>query len=54
MEQLFTVKEVADYLKVKSQTVYRYIDEGKLKSTKVEGNVRIKSSDLLAFIEMDK
>lgn len=51
MEKLFTVKEVANYLKVAPHTIYRYIDEGKLKQIKVEGNVRIKSSDLLAFVE---
>lgn len=54
MEKLYTVKEVADYLKVSNQSVYKYIDAGKLKATKIEGVVRIFASNLLEFVEGNK
>ena len=54
MGELFTVKEVADYLKVSIHSVYKYIDAGKLKATKIEGIVRIKAVDLLEFVEGNK
>ena len=55
MEDLLTPQQVADKLKVHHNTVYRYINEGKLKCTSV-GNmlIRIKESDLEAFINMSK
>lgn len=45
MEQLYTLPEVAAMLKVSRKTVYRYIESGKLKATKI-GQWRIKKSDL--------
>ena len=39
--EMFTVKEVADMLKVHPQTVYRWIYAGKLKAVKIDGIVRI-------------
>jgi len=55
LEDLLTPQQVADKLKVHHNTVYRYINEGKLKCTSV-GNmlIRIKESDLDEFINMPK
>ncbi len=55
MEKLYTVKEVAEYLKLNRDVVYRYIYAGSLKSIKINGNlVRIKESDLKKFVEGDE
>ncbi len=54
-EKLYTIEEVADYLKVTRQTVSRWINEGELKSIRLapgkRGHVRISESDLKAFLE---
>lgn len=49
MENLFNVNQVAFILKVHPLTIRRYIKEGRLKATKVGGNVRIKESSLSDF-----
>ena len=53
MEELkiYTVKEVADLLKVSKMTVSRYIQSGKLKSSKLGRMHRIIESDLKAFLD---
>lgn len=51
MDKLYTVREVAEYIKVSTMTIYTLIKEKKLKSVKLGGNVRVKESDLKEFIE---
>ena len=53
MEELriYTVKEVADLLKVSKMTVSRYIQSGKLKSRKLGRMHRIADDDLRKFLE---
>ena len=53
MEELriYTVKEVADLLKVSKMTVSRYIQSGKLKSCKLGRMHRITDTDLRKFLE---
>ena len=51
METLYTVKDVAKYLRVHDQTVKKWIREGKLVAKRIEGQYRVKRSDLEAFIE---
>ena len=53
MEELriYTVKEVADLLKVSKMTISRYIQSGKLKSSKLGRMHRIIESDLKAFLD---
>jgi len=51
MNDYLTPQEVAKMLKVSRLTVYRWIDEGKLKAKKFAGTVRIKREDLESFIE---
>ena len=40
-KQYFRVDEVADYFAISVRTVYRLIDEGDLKRTKIRGCLRI-------------
>ena len=47
---LYSAKEVAEMLGVTRVTVYRWIKEGKLKSVKIGGSVRIWESELNEFI----
>lgn len=55
MEQLFTVEEAAEYLRVARQTLYKYMGRGvggvKLSYTYVGGERRITRSAIEAFIK---
>ncbi len=54
METYLTIGEVAQMLRVSSRTVYRWIEEGKLKAFRPMGNggsTRIALSELNRFIE---
>ena len=53
-EQILTIKEVADFLKLTEKTAYRLAAEGKLPGFKVGGSWRFKQSDLDAWIEESK
>ncbi len=50
-EQLLTVAEVADHMRVSSMTVYRLIKAGSLKAVRVGKNYRIRTSDLDAYLQ---
>lgn len=48
----FRPDEVARYFSVSKSTVYRWIDEGRLKSVKIAGSViRIKRTDILKAVK---
>lgn len=47
--EFFTVKEVAEHLRIHERTVYRYIKAKKLKATKI-GAWRISIEDLRDFV----
>lgn len=49
-EKFYTVDEVAQMLKVRRQTVYRWMRENNLRWYQVGGHRRIAASDLQAFI----
>ena len=49
-EKLLKLKEVAELLRVSERSVFRYIDSGRLKATKV-GYWRINKKDLKSFLE---
>lgn len=49
-ENIMTVKEVADYLRVNQRTVYRLAVEGKLPGFKVGATWRFKRSDIDGWI----
>jgi excisionase family DNA binding protein len=50
-EQVLTVEEVADELRVSTQTVHKLIREKKLKAFRVGVQVRVKRSDLDRYIQ---
>jgi excisionase family DNA binding protein len=52
LEELYTVSDVAQALKVEPKTVYNLIKSGHLRAGKVGRVWRIRSSDVKAAIEM--
>lgn len=50
VEILYTTREVAEKLHIHINTLYRYIDEGRLKAVRMGGLIRIKESDLEIFL----
>ncbi len=46
MDEILTVQEVADYLKVSRTTVWRWCNEGKLPAIKIGGGWRIQRSEM--------
>ena len=51
MQNLLNVNQVAFILKVHPLTVRRYIKEGKIRSVKAGGNIRIVETDLEIFVK---
>lgn len=50
-EEILTIKEVADYLKVTERTLYRLAQEGKIPAFKVGGSWRFRREDLERWIQ---
>jgi len=50
IDKLLTITEIAKILRVHARSVNRYIEDGRLKASKL-GVWRIKQSDLNAFLE---
>lgn len=50
-DEILTLKEVADYLKLTEKTAYRLAAEGKLPGFKVGGSWRFKREDVEKWIE---
>jgi excisionase family DNA binding protein len=50
-DQVLTVKEVAEYLKVNDRTVYRMAAAGKIPAFKVGSSWRFKQSEIEKWIE---
>ena len=50
LEEIFTVKEVASYLKLAEKTAYRLASEGKLPGFKVGGSWRFRKQDIDSWI----
>ena len=53
-EDILTIKEVAEYLKVTERTLYRLAQEGKIPAFKVGASWRFKRADIDAWIEAQK
>jgi len=53
-DEILTLKEVADYLKLAEKTAYRLAAEGRLPGFKVGGSWRFKKVDLQQWIEQQK
>lgn len=50
MEQIYTIKEAAQILRVNTNYIYREIGEGKIKAVKI-GSLKILESELLRYID---
>lgn len=50
VKEIMTPEQVADYLQLNKETVYRYIKEGKLLASKLGRNYRIKKEDVDLFL----
>ena len=53
-DEILTLKELAEYLKLTEKTAYRLAAEGKLPGFKVGGSWRFKKADLEQWIENQK
>lgn len=51
MENIYTIFEVSEYLKMVPEVIRRYIRAGKLKAVKFGKEYRVKEADLKEFIE---
>ncbi|MBX7482085.1 helix-turn-helix domain-containing protein [Qipengyuania qiaonensis] len=49
-EEILTVRDVAEFLKVTERTIYRLATEGKIPSFKVGGSWRFQRSDLIRWM----
>ncbi len=50
-DRLLTMKEACEFLQVSHATVYRWINEGRLKAYKAGRAIRFRKEDLLAALE---
>jgi excisionase family DNA binding protein len=53
-DEILTIQELAEYLKLNEKTAYRLAGEGKLPGFKVGGSWRFKREDIEAWIEDNK
>jgi len=51
MEQLFTIREVAKYLKISESSLYRYVESGRLPHIKIGSNIRLSKNHITTFLE---
>ena len=54
MKELYTAKEVAEYLSLNKQTVNRFLREGRLEGFQILSEWRVKREALEAFIERER
>ena len=50
-DDILTIKEVAEYLKIKEKTAYRLVAEGKIPGFKVGGSWRFRRSEIETWID---
>ena len=53
-QQLLTIEEVADYLRVKKRTIYEWIKTGKIPAIKAVGQWRFKKEKIDAWLDNQK
>ena len=51
METIYTIPEVAEYLKMSRSKVYALVKKGRIPFIKIGKNVRIRQSDLMNWLE---
>ena len=49
-EEILTIREVADYLKITERTLYRLVQDGRLPAFKVGNSWRFRRADIDAWI----
>lgn len=54
MEKLMTLEEVADYLRLSNDTVYRMANTGTIPASKVGNQWRFRRGDVDAWLEANK
>lgn len=54
MEKLMTLEEVADYLRLSKDTVYRLANTGKLPASKVGNQWRFRRGDVDEWLDTNK
>ena len=50
-EQLMTIEEVAEYLRVKKRTIYDWLKKGKIPAVKTVGQWRFQKEKINAWLE---
>ena len=53
-DEIMTISEVAEYLKISEVTTYKFVQDGKIPGFRIGRHWRIKRCDLAAFIEKQK
>ena len=53
-DEIMTITEVAEYLKISEVTTYKFVQDGKISGFKIGRHWRVKRSDLVQFIEKQK
>jgi excisionase family DNA binding protein len=54
MDKLMTLREVADYLRLSNDTVYRMANTGTISASKVGNQWRFRREDIDAWLEANK
>lgn len=50
-QEIMTIEEVADYLRVKKRTIYEWLKKGKIPAIKTVGQWRFKKEKIDAWLE---
>jgi excisionase family DNA binding protein len=53
-EELITIKELMQLLKISRPTAYRYIEKKMFDVYKIEGNIRIRKQSVLDYLSQNK
>lgn len=54
MDELLTLEELADYLKISKHTLYKMVEKGKLPALKIANQWRFKKEDINKWVEKQR
>jgi len=54
MEELFTLEELAKYLKISKPTLYKMVEKGKIPALKIANQWRFKKDDITRWLEKQR
>ena len=54
MEELFTLGELAKYLKISKPTLYKMVEKGKIPALKIANQWRFKKDDINRWLEKQR